>query len=147
MVRMVRRHPVLSIVTAVYAAALLWVTLSAHPFGRLGTALDAQIARGGFLLELAVALALDTLLFVPVGLLLIGLMGRAHPVGVLAVGALASCWLQLAQYVFAPGREPGMLCVLAEMAGVGVGIAIAGMTARPHRDRTELSRSLERTAS
>jgi glycopeptide antibiotics resistance protein len=69
--------------------------------------------------------ASNVLLFIPLGLLLVLMLGRRHWFGVLFVGLITSCWIELAQSVWLPMREADPRYIAAHVAGTTVGIIVA----------------------
>jgi glycopeptide antibiotics resistance protein len=145
----IRRHPALSVVALIYFAALAWTTLTPAPFGGARTALMAQAARilrrnapTSWVTQNGLEFASNVVLFIPLGLLLVLMLGRRHWFGVLFVGLITSCWIELAQSVWLPMREADPRYIAAHVAGTTLGIVIAILGSRKHagqKERTALS--------
>lgn len=75
---------------------------------------------------------INVLLFLPVGILLVGIIGAGHWVAVIVFGVLASCWLQLAEMVWLSASRGESGAIVAHVAGtiIGVGTALAAVAIR-----------------
>lgn len=114
---MIRRHPKLSIATLVYLCALAAVTLSPAPVGKWASVVP-------------LAFVANVVLFVPLGLFVILIVGRHRWVSVLLLGAVISCWIELAQGVWLPMRMSEPRDIIGNVTGTLVGIVVATLVSR-----------------
>lgn len=149
MVLVIRKHPALSAATAAYALVLAWFALAPHPLGGAASTAWQRIADAGPVAGFAASLAVDVLLFVPLGALALALLGRSHGIGAVATCGLASCWLEVAQWVFAPDRGPSVIAVFAQVLGAAAGAALVTLIANAllASSVARMSRVIETTAS
>jgi len=128
----IRRHPVLSVLTGVYLGGLAWMTLTPVPFeAKRATFIELAVATfhrssltnwvttGG--LEIAIKIAI----FVPFGVLLVALFGRRRWVFVVFLGVITSCWIELAQSIWIPSRAADARDVFANSTGALLGALVA----------------------
>ena len=113
---MFRRHPILAPAAIVYFGALCWMALGPR-------AETTATFLGG------------VALFLPIGPLLIGLLGRSRWMRVFMVGVLLSVWVQLACVVWRSDAQLSFTELAANVLGVAAGtaIAVAVSTAASHR--------------
>jgi len=115
---MFRRHPLLTVVGGVYFGVLCWMALGPRSDG------TATFAGG-------------VLLFLPMGPILIGLVGRSRWFAVLMLGVLASVWVQLACIVWHSDAQLSLSelgsNVLGVAAGTALAVAVSSAVSRRHR--------------
>jgi cyanate permease len=130
---MIRRHPALCVVAAIYFVGLALLCLTPNSVvARTGGGIRRIVPwASASAAEVVVSLAL----FIPVGVLLVLITGRRRWVTVIVVGVLASCWLRLAEMVWMPKEHIGVGSVMPHMAGTALGVAIA-LTLLAMRRRT-----------
>lgn len=116
--------PALLTVGAVYLLAVglivLWPTRVTGAFSGILEALDAWIPGAARQLEFGA----NVLLFVPAGVLSGALLPKALRWVAVVLGALTSVGIEFAQGVFLPGRVDSLRDVLANTAGMIVGVII-----------------------
>jgi len=117
---MLRRHPILAPLGVVYFGMLCWMALGPRSEG------TATFAGG-------------VMLFLPIGPILIGLLGRDRWMRVFLVGVLLSVWVQLACVVWRSDAQLSFPELGANVVGVVVGTmaAVAVSSARAHRHRVQ----------
>ncbi|TBN57169.1 hypothetical protein EYE40_07015 [Glaciihabitans arcticus] len=103
---MLRRHPVLTVVGAVYFGMLCFMALGPRSVG------TATFAGG-------------VVLFLPIGPILIGLFGRSRWMSVILLGLLASVWVQLACIVWRSDAQLSLTELASNALGVAAGTALA----------------------
>jgi glycopeptide antibiotics resistance protein len=88
-----------------------------------------------------VEFAANIALFLPMGVLMTLLLGRRGWWAALAAGVIASCWIELAQYVWLPSRvaDPRDLASNAIGTAIGVLVVLAATWPRAHRARSRAS--------
>jgi len=150
----IRRHPILSVLTGVYLGGLAWVTLTPMPFDTKRDGLIAWSLHQLHQVEMLRWVTFDgldsvakALIFVPFGLLLVLLAGRRRWVFVVFLGLITSCWIELAQNIWIPSRSADARDVMANTGGALLGaivaVAILGATSkRRKRSRTAARSSL-----
>lgn len=69
--------------------------------------------------------ASNVLLFVPLGALMVWLLGRPYAWVALAAGLLLSSMIELAQFLFLPARYPTLADVAANTSGAALGSLLA----------------------
>jgi hypothetical protein len=139
----IRHHPVLSAVTAVYSIGL-GVTLlrpSAYGEGRDLAVTTVTRALGGVgaaaSVRPLVEFALDAIMFVPLGAVLVIIMGRAKWFSALFLVLVGSSWIAVAQLMMSPTDAAGPGFVAAAVTGAAVGVAVAtavGIVGRRRRN-------------
>jgi glycopeptide antibiotics resistance protein len=139
-----RRHPVLSLATAVYLAALFYLTLtpsstSDQAFSilrRVVSLLQRHDATDWVTFPLA-EFAANILLFVPMGVFVVLLLGRRMWWAGLFAGFIGSCWIELAQGVWLPSRVSDPRDLVSNTLGTLLGVLLALLITWPaaHRDR------------
>ena len=70
------------------------------------------------------------LVFVPFGALVALLLGPQRWGRAIVVVGLASCWLELAQAVWVPVRNPSLMCAAAQVVGGAIGLVIVALAIR-----------------
>jgi len=155
---MFRRHPVLAPLTFVYLAAVAAVTLGPQPLDPQdqGMLLRAMRLAREVLLPRWPALAAqvtynhveftaNVIMFVPLGIFLILLMGRRFWWLVIVMGVAATCFIETAQR-FIPGRVPDVRDIESNSIGTVIGVVLALLLTIPayrrERDRQRV-RELE----
>jgi glycopeptide antibiotics resistance protein len=137
-----RAHPNLSLLLFVYLAVLGWVTLT--PAGNIesSTSALAQLAQamsagtGLRWIDFAlVEFAANIILFVPMGVIVLLLLGRERWWVVIAVGVIASCWIELAQGVWLPSRVADPRDLVSNSLGTALGVALVFLAAVPRARR------------
>jgi len=104
---MLRRHPVLSAVAVMYGGALCIVS-----FGEVGLFVEGA--------------AVCVLIFLPLGALLVLLLGQWRWRLALALGIVVCTWIELGRVVWHPERGFDGMMLLANIAGTLIGgIAVA----------------------
>lgn len=134
-----RPHRVATWGLAAYVAVLAAVALWPQPVDRpvaelLRRALRALHRRGvpGWVDYGFVESASNVLLFVPLGALVVWIIGRRYWWVGAAAGLLTSCAIELAQFLFLPGRYPTLADVLANALGAALG-SLLGLLIMPRR--------------
>ena len=127
---MIRRHPALCVVAAAYVAALALLCLTPNGLVRWGALRLRTLAP--WVSADALEFVIGVLVFLPLGVLLVLIVGRRGWFGVLVFGVVASCWVQLATMVWMPDGVGGARSVVAHIAGTaaGVGLALALLSRR-----------------
>jgi glycopeptide antibiotics resistance protein len=139
-----RRHPFLSLLLAAYLAALAWSTLTPatnsdqafNVLRQLTTVLQGYPATS-WVDFMMVEFAANIVLFVPMGLLLVLLLGRRMWWACLFTGIIVSCWIELAQGVWLPSRVADPRDLASNGLGTLVGVMLALLLTWPaaHRSR------------
>lgn len=140
---MFRRHPVLTPLTVAYLLALAWLTLTPSSnndeafslLRRLTTLLHDHGMR--WLTFGSAEFLANIILFVPMGVFLVLLLGRRRWwLGVIG-GVLASCWIELAQGVWLTTRVADPRDLVSNSIGTALGVLVALVitwpAARRHR--------------
>jgi glycopeptide antibiotics resistance protein len=124
-----RRRHVLSVLTAVYLAAVAWITLNPAPGDPAGNPLLRSLLRAVSALPLlgwvdaAVAeFTANVLLFVPMGVLFTALLGPWRWWLAVAIGVGATLGIEFAQ-LFLPARFTDVRDLLANTFGTVLGVA------------------------
>jgi glycopeptide antibiotics resistance protein len=129
---MIRQHPLLTVLTALYLAVVGWMTLGPQPTG---------VVRASGVLRLLVLLQehpslawihystiefwANVAMFAPIGMLLLLLLGRRRWWAAVLGGALLSAAIETAQLVI-PGRVSDVRDLLANSLGALLGV-LAGL--------------------
>lgn len=103
---MFRRHPIATALAVGYFVALCWIVL--------GSRGDSQSSYLG-----------GVLLFLPLGPIVIALLGRRHWFMALLLGAMAGIWIQLACIVWRPDSRIMAGDLSANLLGVVIGTVVA----------------------
>lgn len=135
---MLRRQPALCVVAAVYFVGLVLLCLT--PNSLVGRAAVAVRRVAPVLSTPAAEMILGVILFVPVGALLVLITGRRRWIAVIAIGALASCWLRLAEMVWMPRERIDAGSVMPHIGGTALGVLIV-VVALAVRNRSAARRS------
>jgi hypothetical protein len=126
-----RRHPVLSLLTVAYGGALLIVELMPTVDGAgvspvLARVVDlARRADGGWPTPDVVGSAVGVLLFLPLGALVLVVSGRRRWLSVVALGLVASCWIELAQGIWLDTRFSDPHDIVCNTLGTAAGVVVA----------------------
>lgn len=151
---MFRRHPILAPLTLIYLAAVAWITLGPQPLNHhnQGVLIDAlrfvrtvvvphwpAVAR-----EVTyghVEFTANILMFVPIGVFLILLLGRRFWWLSVLIGVAMTCFIETAQR-FIPGRVPDIRDIESNSLGTIVGVVLALIVTIPayrrERDRQRI---------
>ena len=151
---MLRRHPALSLTLGIYLVALAWLTLT--PSSTSGEALSI-LRRLLLVMQSIDALAwvrydqvefvANIALFVPMGVLMTLLLGRRGWWAALAVGVIASCWIELAQYVWLPSRVADPRDLVSNSIGTAIGVIVVLAATWPQAHRARSRAASSRSAS
>lgn len=143
---MLRRHPVLSVLTFGYLGFVGWITLGPQPLdARASGWLYGVIARLAQHPSLAwltydrVEFLANIALFVPVGVLFLLLFGRRWWWLGIAAGALLTCSIEFTQQ-FIPTRVPDAGDLVANTTGAALGAVVALVVTTPAAIRHEHAR-------
>lgn len=119
---MVNRHPLLSVVAVLYVAAVLVLSLARDESG------DSSFISA-------------VLLLVPLGVMLVLLLGNARWYASIALGTMVCVWLELGRNAWFANRNIVESDFTANVLGLGVGVAltsiIVGMVTRRRRQDDE----------
>jgi glycopeptide antibiotics resistance protein len=137
---MIRRHPWLSAVTALYLLAVAWITLVPTRAGTGGVIQDvldllARIPLTAGLGRPEIEFTANVLLFVPMGLLFTLLLGTSRWWAALVIGVGATCAIEVAQ-LFIPSRVSDVRDLVANTVGTLIGIALIAAAVAVLRART-----------
>lgn len=128
---MFRRHPLLTFLTLAYLAVVGWITLGPQPLGSDQLRLIFRVV--GFLQRIeqlawvrysTIEFAANVLMFVPIGLFLLLLLGRRRWLAAAAIGVLVSAGIEFAQ-LFLPARVSDPRDLAANSVGAFLGVLIA----------------------
>jgi glycopeptide antibiotics resistance protein len=149
---MIRQHPLLTLATVLYLAAVGWITLGPQPTGLVHASGILQIL--GLLQEHPsldwirysdIEFAANVAMFGPIGLFLLLLLGRSRWWMALLAGPLLSLGIETAQ-LFIPGRVPDVRDLVSNSLGAVLGV-VAGLVitwpAAVRRRRVERARTGE----
>jgi glycopeptide antibiotics resistance protein len=145
---MFRRHPVLSVLTVLYLAAVAWVTLGPEPYdartsGVLWRFLDffGRHEATDWITFDRVEFGANIAMFVPLGMFFVLLLGRRRWwLAILACGAV-SCVIEISQGALLPTRVSDLADVVANTSGgtagvlLGVVLMSISLARRGGRDR------------
>jgi glycopeptide antibiotics resistance protein len=140
---MFRQHPLLSVATLAYLGVVGWLTLSPSvnsPEASWLWWLYTTIERWGptsWVTFLGVEFVANILMFLPVGVFFVLLLGRSRWWAAIIFGVIGSCWIELAQYLWLPDRTADVRDVLSNGIGVIIGVGVAELLTWPvlHRRR------------
>jgi len=120
------------VLTGIYLGGLAWMTLTPIPFEAKRESLVELVVDGlhrssatDWVTAAGIELAIKVAIFVPFGLLLVGLLGRRRWVFVVFLGVITSCWIELAQSIWVPSRAADAGDVLANSTGALLGVVVA----------------------
>ena len=138
----------------IYLVALAWLTLT--PSDTSGEALSILHRLLAVLQSIdalawvrfdQVEFAANIALFVPMGLLLTLLLGRRGWWAALLVGIVASCWIELAQYVWLPSRVADPRDLVSNSIGTALGVLVVLAATWPGALRARSHAASSRSAS
>lgn len=153
--RRMRRHPVLSVLTGVYLAAVAWITLNPAPGDPAGNPLLRSLLRAvsavpglGWVDYSVAEFGANVLLFVPMGLLFTLLLGAWRWWVAVAIGVAATLGIEFVQ-LFLPARFSDARDLLANTLGtlVGVGVGVALLVTARRRPRRAAPGAPSRTTT
>lgn len=137
------RHPVLSLVTIAYLALVAWITLSPldapSQFGILWTLAEffESHAATDWITFSRLEFAANIVMFVPLGLFLVLLLGRRQWWIAIALGVALTCGIEFAQQFIANRvSDPRDLVANGIGAVVGTLVALALTAAKARRIRS-----------
>jgi glycopeptide antibiotics resistance protein len=130
---MLRRHPVLSAVTAVYLLAVGWITMSSQPqdssqnhFIRDVIAQIGRFPPTSWVTYSGVEFTANIAMFVPMGALFTLLLGMRRWWVALIIGFVATCTIEFIQ-LFLPTRYSDIRDIIANTTGTIIGIGIVAL--------------------
>jgi glycopeptide antibiotics resistance protein len=133
-----RRHPILSVVTLAYLGALAWLTLTPSDASERTFSLLHRIvrtlqsdARTEFLTYDRVEFMANVVLFVPMGVFVVLLLGRRLWWAGIFAGVLASCWIELAQGIWLSDRVSDPRDLVSNGLGTLLGVLLALLVTWP----------------
>jgi glycopeptide antibiotics resistance protein len=146
---MIRRHPVLTVISVAYLALVAWITLGPQPLdeqaaGYLYRIIEefSQHRTTAWLTYSRVEFLANIALFVPVGVLILLMFGRRWWwVGIIA-GGLLTCAIEFAQR-FLPDRVSDPRDLVANTIGAAIGAIAALVVTTPAAIRERRMRDLE----
>jgi glycopeptide antibiotics resistance protein len=128
---MFRHHPVLTAVTALYLAAVAWITLGPQPVAlvRAGgvwqlLAIFQRHSATAWITYPTVEFTANVLMFVPIGLFLLLLFGRRLWWFAVIMGTLLSAVIEFTQ-LFLPGRVTDVRDLMSNSLGALIGVLVA----------------------
>ena len=129
---MFRRHPILSVLTLAYLGALAWLTLTPSSTSERTFSLLQRLVRAfesnentDFLTFDRVEFLANVVLFVPMGVFVVLLLGRKHWWAGIFAGILASCWIELAQGIWLSDRVSDPRDLVSNGLGTLLGVMLA----------------------
>ena len=138
---LVRHHPVLSAVTALYLGAVAWLTLGPQPIGLVKAggvfrllALFQRHTATAWITYPAVEFAANVAMFVPIGVFLLLLVGRRWWWLAALAGVVLSASIEVAQ-LFVPGRVTDVRDLLSNSIGAFAGVLVALLLTWPEAAR------------
>lgn len=152
---MFRRHPILTAVTLGYLGVVCWLTLTPSMNADQSSWLWAlyRMVRDyeptQWVTFDGVEFVVNVLLFVPLGMLFLLVLGRRRWWAAILFGILGSCWIELAQYLWLPDRTADVRDVVSNGIGIVIGVVIAAVVSDPEspnakaRARRAVSRSAQ----
>jgi glycopeptide antibiotics resistance protein len=146
------RHPLLSLLTGGYLAFVAWVTLTPQTYaseyiGIIYRVLDAAHRRGYLLSvdDTELELLANIVLFVPVGVFLLLLLGTRLWWAALALSFTLTAFIEAAQRHI-PGRVPDAQDLFANGLGAVIGCLVALVITAPAALRRRDARRRQQTA-
>jgi glycopeptide antibiotics resistance protein len=139
-----RRHPVICLLTVAYLVALAILTLTPSASGKRIFSLLGRLVAGlqgyermDWISYGTAEFVANILVFLPLGVLLVLLVGRRRWFAVVVAGLLASCWIELAQSIWLGDRAGDPRDIASNAIGTVLGVAAALIATRSaaHRDR------------
>lgn len=150
---MFHRHPVLSIVTAVYLAIVGWVTLGPQPLDDHGRSILHRIVQlfarhdaTRWITESRVEFGANVAMFIPIGVFFLLLLGRRRWWFAFAITLCLTVGIELSQQAL-PTRVSDIRDVVANSAGALVGILAALLVTIPGARRAKLAAEHKRLRS
>ena len=138
---LVRHHPVLSAVTALYLGAVGWLTLGPQPIGLVKAggvfrllALFQRHTATAWITYPAIEFAANVAMFVPIGVFLLLLVGRRRWWMAALAGVALSASIEIAQ-LFLPGRVSDVRDLLSNSIGTFAGVLVALLLTWPEAVR------------
>jgi len=127
----VRRRPAIAVATAAYLAFIAWVTLGPQPYDpstaglldRVLALLQSTPATAWMTFDV-VEFTANIVLFLPLGALLVLLLGARRWWVALALAVALTCGIELAQGAWLPTRVSDPRDVVANSTGAALGIAL-----------------------
>lgn len=132
------RHPFLSLVTVAYLGLVGWITLGPTPYDAQTSSLIWRVL--GYLQRHAltswvtfngVEFTANVLMFLPLGMFLVLLLGRGKWWSAIIIGVLVSCMIELAQYLWIPTRVADVRDIVSNGTGALVGVIIIELLTWP----------------
>lgn len=128
---MIRQHPLLTTATALYLAVVGWVTLGPQPTGLVRAAgvwqllgLVREHPSFSWITYALIEFSANVAMFVPVGVLLLLLMGRRRWWAAILSGFVLSVGIEAAQLLL-PGRVSDIRDLVANSLGTALGVLLA----------------------
>ena len=138
---LVRHHPVLSAVTALYLGAVAWLTLGPQPIALVKAggvfrllALFQRHTATAWITYPAVEFAANVAMFVPIGVFLLLLVGRRWWWMAALTGVALSASIEFAQ-LFLPGRVSDVRDLVSNSIGAFAGVLVALLLTWPEAVR------------
>jgi glycopeptide antibiotics resistance protein len=126
-----RHHPMLTTVTALYLAAVAWLTLGPQPLGlvRAGgifrlLAIFQRHTATSWITYPTIEFTANVAMFVPIGVFFVLLLGRRRWWAATLLGMLLSAAIEIAQ-LFVPGRVSDVRDLVSNSLGALVGVLAA----------------------
>ena len=149
---MFRRHPLLSVLTLMYLAAVAWITLGPQPQVASKNSIVMQVLRvlwehpaTEWITYNGVEFSANIAMFVPIGLFFLLLFGRSRWWLAMGIPFLMTLGIETAQ-IWVPGRVSDIRDVISNtlgaMVGVLVGLALTAPKARRERATSRATASL-----
>jgi VanZ family protein len=148
----IRQHPLLTTATALYLLVVGWVTLGPQPTGLVRAAgvwrlldLVRDHPSLSWITYSRIEFAANVAMFLPLGVLLLLLLGRRGWWAAMLTGFLLSVAIEAAQFVL-PGRVSDIRDLVANSLGTALGVLVALVITLPaaiRRRRASRSRTGE----
>lgn len=129
---MLRKHPLLFLVTGVYLLGVALLTLSPAPDSR-PPVVSAMLGRlrsfepTSWVTQDVVQFLANIVLFIPIGLMFLLMLGGHRWFFVSVLGVVLSCWIELGQAALVPSRDASPEDILANLVGTVVGVIVASV--------------------
>lgn len=147
------RHPILSLITAGYLAIVGWITLGPQPLDEGATGLlfrVLDVAEGIPVLSwigyYEVEFAANVLMFLPIGLFLLLLLGRRRWWLAILLGIVLTVSIETAQ-LFLPERVSDVRDIIANSIGGTIGVILALLVTAPKARSIRHQKDRERILS
>jgi len=141
------RHPVLSVVTLAYLGFVGLITLGPAPYDSGTSALVWRVLRflqrherTSWVTFNGVEFAANVLMFAPVGVFLVLLLGRRQWWTAILFGVALSCAIELVQFYFIPTRVAEVRDIVSNSAGTLLGVIAAELFTWPKAARLQRER-------